>query len=763
MKVDTCFENVYTLRLSRCIFMRLKHEFLFLSLFSFVGIPALSTGQETPSVSVKPVAEEGSKTEKKVKSSLFATDRPDPNAPGDLPPLPDMPAVADPGAPTGGAGTVTRSEPLLGDTQRVSPIRSTGAPSGAPQSQPVAAEVKQDKWLRGMRFRSRPLAPVEEQKPIGVYHKETRRTSKVEDHTAIDDLEKTADPINRFPFIDLPMVRKSLGEQNVEWLASEVAKEYSKNLGAINSDLHSSVAKLPSVPGNMNASWSSRIYQRVWRDQGAIKRTLRDTFGEALQYSHQIKSISEIPMIRETGIQEAYGAFDMVAFIEGRYTHTDEPTSSTLTTGVTGRFEQDLKEGEYGLRKRLQNGTEVSVSNRLSTLNSNSTFLDPNPQAGSEMILSVSHPLLRGGGYHYNTAGIKIAMLDSKMGVAEYIRQLEQYLLEISRTYWGVYLARANFVQKRGAVATTERIVEQLEERAAVDPEANASELLRARSSVTQRKTSLIRAELAIRLAEERLRALVSGPNFALGKTTEIIPVSRPILASPREDVRDVARAAISNRPELLESFYQAQAAGIRRDLSKNELLPALNLILEVTQAGIGANRRLGTAWGDQWNHGAGGLAGISFEMPLERNYAKARYTRRRHELRQQLHNVKTTIDNVALESIVAYRELQTAYRDMQGKYQTALATREELAELEKRLDVDSDNNSVGYQLQLILDAVDRNQAAEEAFLVSVVTYNVSFTALDKARGSLLRRHDIGVFRTREEGLDTIRAGFPQN
>ena len=754
--------------------MKLIHKsFLLIPLVSLV---TLGYTQETPSVTVKPVTTKEptpvKDAVKKVKSSLFATDRKGVTATGDLPPLPELPTINDPlrgpaptmVAPPNGGPAATPPPPLLQGTHDVDPIPTSRPPRGIPGGEKVAAEVKYNKWLRGMRFGRKRMPDESEQGSTGVYQMEARKTSKVEDHTAIDDLELSADPINRFPFIDLPRVEKSIAEQNVEWLASEVAREYAKNLADINEDVGAiGSSRLPKVPGNMSANWSMKIYQRVWRQHSAMRRTLHDTYGEALQHSHQIKSFSEIPVIRETGIQEAYGAFDMIAFIDGRYTHTDEPTSSTLTTGTTGRFEQDLKEGEYGVRKRLMNGTEVSLSNRLSTLNNNSTFLDPNPQSGSEVILSVSHPLLKGGGYHYNTAGIKIAMLDSKMGVAEYIRQLEQYLLEISRTYWGVYLARANFVQKSLAVAQTARIVTQLEERAAVDPEANASELMRARSSVAQRKSALVRAEMSIRLAEDRLRALVSGPDFALGKTTEIIPCSRPILSAPRENVAEVARAAIANRPELLEAFYQTQAAGIRRDLAKNELLPTLDLILEVTQAGIGPRRQLGTAWSDQWNHGAGGLGGFSFEMPLERNYAKARYARRRHELRQQLFNVKTTIDNLALEAIVAYRELQTAYRDMQGKYQSVVATREEIKELERRLNVDATGNSVGYQLQLILDALDRNQAAEEQFLVSVVTYNVAFTSLDKARGSLLRRHDVGVFRTKEDGLNTIHAGFPKN
>lgn len=745
------------------------HLFL-LFLLPSLALTTFVEGQDEPSVTVKPAGAGDEEKKTPVKdavnkmSSLFNKEEGAATADGELPPLPELPDMVDPvsSAPMSSGGGNGDAQPLLGDTQDVTPIPTAPVPGDI--SGGGASGKGPGKIFKSNHYPFKKMPDEACQGATGVYQKEVRLTAKACDHTTLDELELTSDPINRFPFMCLPEVERSCAEQNVEWLASEVAKEYSRTLASIQADMaDSSVSSLPNVPGNMSANWSTAIYQRVWRQHGAIRRTLRDTYGEALCFSHQIKSFSEIPVIRETGVQEAYGDFDMVAFIDGTYTITEEPTSSILDAGGTvARLEQDLREGEYGVRKKLKNGTEVSLSNRLSTLDSNSTFLRPgfNPQSGSEVILSISHPLLRGGGYHYNTAGIKIAMLDSKIGVTEYLRQLEQYLLEISRTYWGVYLARANFVQKRAAVDMTSRIVDQLEARAQVDPEANASELLRARSSVAERNAALVRAEMSIRLAEDRLRTLVSGPDFALGKTTEIVPCSRPILAEPRENVAEVVRAAISNRPELLEAFYQTQAAGIRRDLSKNELLPTLDLILEVSKAGIGRNRRLGEAWGDQWDHGTGGIAGFSFEMPLERNFSKARYDRRRHELRQQLYNLKTAIDNVALEALVAYRELQTAYRDMQGKYQAVVATREEIQELERRLNVDATGNSVGYQLQLILDAVDRNQQAEEAFLVSVVTYNVGFTALDRARGSLLKRHCVNIGRKCEDGLDTIRAGL---
>ena len=577
------------------------------------------------------------------------------------------------------------------------------------------------------------------------------------------ELESQSDGMNRFPHTDMPHTKSARTETQIERIIEAVTSLYAERADGVNDlEMGLDFASLPKVPKGFDAPWSGAITRQIWDSQERVSRDLFGVYASALENSHQVKAFSEIPLIRETGIQEARGQFDIISFIDGRTSHLDEPTSSELTTGeIGGRFLEDRTEGEIGVRKQFVTGTEVALSNRLSTLDNNSQFTNPNPQTSSEIVVSVTQPLLAGGGYHYNSTRLKVAKLDSKMAAAEYLRQLESYLLEVNRAYWGVYLARAGYLQKRSLVDRTEGIVGQLQGRQGVDESANLSELLRARSSLAQRRASLIRSAMAIRTAEARLRALVNDPQYSLGSSSEFVPSTLPILAGPKENIRDVALDAITNRAEVLQSVYQVKAAGLLRDQQKRDLLPTLNLILEATSAGLDANRDLGGAYDDNTNNDLGWLAGVQFQVPWERNFAKARVSRRNYELRQQQHQLRSTIDNVLLEAIVAYQELRTSYRDMQGKYQAVLATREELEQLEGRLDVDTDDErSVGYQLQLILDSIERNEASEEQFLVSVVLYNVSFTSLDRARGTLLRQHGVEIRREGDGDMETIEAGL---
>ncbi|MFV1996160.1 MAG: TolC family protein, partial [Verrucomicrobiales bacterium] len=262
--------------------------------------------------------------------------------------------------------------------------------------------------------------------------------------------------------------------------------------------------------------------------------------------------------------------------------------------------------------------------------------------------------------------------------------------------------------------------------------------------------------------AEEKLRSLVNDPAFPIGGDGEFVPISAPIMDPPRETVRSAAMEAVDNRAEIAASFGQLRIAAIRDEAGRHELLPQLDLVAESSLAGLEANRRVAGAYDDMLSQSAGWLVGLKFSQPWEQNFAKSRHDRLRYELLQQADTVRSTMDTVLLEAVVTYRELMTVYRDVQGNLQEVLSTREEVRGLQERLDIDADNEqTVAYQLRDVLDALERNLQAEEQFLVSVVTYNIAFASLERAKGTFLKYQDVTIERTPVEGekrMETLRA-----
>jgi hypothetical protein len=134
-------------------------------------------------------------------------------------------------------------------------------------------------------------------------------------------------------------------------------------------DLRSSrISAMGSIPTGYPTIWKSKAATAVWHDQRQVAHSVDDIYRRALEHSNQIKVYSDLPLIRETGMQEAEGDFDINTFIDARLQRGNEPIGSTLTTGnLSNRFRENRDYIEGGVRKKFFTGGEVTVSNRFPT------------------------------------------------------------------------------------------------------------------------------------------------------------------------------------------------------------------------------------------------------------------------------------------------------------------------------------------------------------------------------------------------------------
>jgi len=515
-----------------------------------------------------------------------------------------------------------------------------------------------------------------------------------------------------------------------------------------------STAVPEKMPANFSPWWHVNVSQQMFADSEPKAMPTESLYLSAIEHSTQIKVFSDIPLIRETGIQEAKGAFDTRAFVESKFDSQDDPVGSTLTTGNIGRFEQEQWSVEAGLRKRAVTGAEFSLSQEMSRTQNNSEFFTPNPQAASKLKLSVVQPLLKGAGVNYNRSIIHIAKLDSEIAQHEALRQIESHLMEICRSYWTLYMSRSLHVQQKRLVQETAKIVGEYDARQDVD--ANRTQVLRARSAYADRMASLVRSEIAIRNSQDRVKSLLNDPDFNLASNMELIPADALALNEVPVDLKACALHAIEHRPEISQAIKQLRSAAIREKMQKNEHLPTLNLIIETYLAGLKEGDDVGGAMNRQVRTGGPGfLVGLNFEIPLENNIADARLDRRRIELRQQYAQFRTTVETVLLEVKVAAREVRTAWRDIVAKYEVMASAIEELEDLRQRRAVQAGAEGATMSfLDFFLDSQDRLSRAEEDFLRSIATYAIAQVALERAQGNLLAYENISLVKQQgEDGL----------
>lgn len=516
-----------------------------------------------------------------------------------------------------------------------------------------------------------------------------------------------------------------------------------------------SLVAIEPIPANYSPWWQSVMSNRLQAGTSGTTVDLETLIVRTLQSSAQVKVFSDLPLIRQTAIVEAQAAFDWNAFINTRWDDLSDPVGNVLTTGGSPRFRVNQWTYAGGLRRRNTNGGYFEIAQDFGFQNNNSTFFQPNNQGTSRLRLSYTQPLLRGRGRVYNTSLIVLANIDTEIAEHEFSRQLQSHLLEVTRAYWSLYLERVALVQRQQLFLRAEHIQQNLIGRQNVD--VVGSQLVRVNAAVTARKADLVRAEMAVRNAQERIHALVNDPELANIVNLEIIPTDVPTRQSQNLEIGEILATALQMRPEVNQSLKQIRGACVRLGMSKNEMLPRLDLVLDTYTAGLRGNSNIGGAFRDQFSTGEPGYSvGFNYEIPIGNRAARARLTRRHLELRQLQNQFRTTVETLLMETKVATREVRTSDREFKAKFHSMQAAAKRLENIEQRwAALPGVESSIGLYLDDVLSAQQELADAEYEFAKSETTYNLALMNLKRAAGTLLLHEQIQTGVASMDGLPT--------
>ena len=517
------------------------------------------------------------------------------------------------------------------------------------------------------------------------------------------------------------------------------------------------------VPDLSAAWWAVFVTAPLRETATPMTLTIEDILIRAIRHSSQVRVFSDLPLIRETSIVEADAAFDWTAFLDTRWQDLNDPVGNTLTTNNTGpggaptvtRYLNDQFTGQGGLRKKTRDGGTLQFSEQLGWQRTNSSFFTPNPQGTSRLVLGYTHPLLRGSGQVYNESLICLAQLDTAIATDEFSRQLQSHLLEVLRAYWGLYLERANLAQKLQSLKRAADTLALLKQRQQLD--AVRTQILRARAEVATRRSQVIRGQMGVKNAEDRIRALVNDPAFGDYDTVELMPTETPTVSESPLSMSLALSTAVTTRPEVNQSLRQIQAGCTRLNMSKNEVLPMLNLVTETYVAGLQPSNAF-SAFNNSFNSGAPGYTvGVQFEMPLGNRAPQAHRERREMELRQLRNQYETTLNTLQLEVKVSVREVETALAEMLSQFRAMDASTAELQYLEQRFErLPGEDGNASLMLDNLLFAQQRLATNEFNFLTAQVTYNLALWNVKKATGELLQTEQVSWGRACVDGLPTL-------
>jgi outer membrane protein TolC len=295
--------------------------------------------------------------------------------------------------------------------------------------------------------------------------------------------------------------------------------------------------------------------------------------------------------------------------------------------------------------------------------------------------LEFQQPLLRGAGYQVNTASIQIASTQAGIADAQAKLTAIQVLSEVERAYWNAYAAQQFLA-----------IAQQQYELA--DKQVAATRILAAKAIITIvdqqqsetgllfRRSAVVAAETNLRLAQRALKRIMQRSDLAISSSERLDTITPPNPLGLTFNRQSLAERAIGNRMELLQNRLQLIANGLDIAVQQNSRLPRLDLIADLDALGLGG------AYNDSFESLESGkfgnrLGGVSFQMPMGRNYAalarleQANLRRRQLSIDQRRVSVAITqqvydaIDRVELSwerYLIARESVTTAQKTFEGE-----------------------------------------------------------------------------------------------
>lgn len=514
-----------------------------------------------------------------------------------------------------------------------------------------------------------------------------------------------------------------------------------------------------NTPENM-IWWRNQVTSPIFSPNGNTPVDTNSLVYNALKKSPRIRAISQDPLIREMQVVEADSEFDPTSFVTSQFQDRVDPVGDSLSITADGSpFIQDhIWTGNAGIRKKTRTGGTYEFGQQIGFRNSNSNFFNPQDQGTATLSLNVTQPLLRGRGKYYNQSQILIAQAAEQVSWNTFTGELQDELRKTVVAYWQLYYARSVFLQKQKSVERGSSILAMLEGRRDLD--SLPSQIARARSAVQSRKTDLANAMRDVRDAETEIRRLTAERNWKTDQFIEMVPMETPVNEMMALELEQIATTALQHRPEIQETMKRAKVVAIQRDVSLNELMPELSLLLGTYISALRGESEVFEAIGDQFGGIKPGYSfGLEFEMPWRNRAAHSRLAQRKLQFAKISAEIDEVIQNVIAESQVSLRQITSAKQTLDAALQAIDAARYDLEQNTRRwesfalIEGDiADGQTPTTILDQLLDSQERLASSELVFSQAELDLKSAEIDLQRTMGTLLIQQQVSYHRGNENG-----------
>lgn len=454
--------------------------------------------------------------------------------------------------------------------------------------------------------------------------------------------------------------------------------------------------------------------------------TVEECIARALQKNFDLKVQAFSTDIARETLNAANAAF------EPTFTASSQRFHSEDAPAVGGRI-TDTTTTRVGVSEFLPTGADVSLTGTIDRNGSTLTSYAFNPVYNSDVVLTVTQPVLRGAGFAVNRAAIERSRLGVNIAHLNFKARVLQVVRDTEAAYYNLVFARGQLAVKQHSLKLAERLFEENKTRKLAGV-ATDLDVLSAEVGIATARNGVVVAEQSVRNSEDALLALIGQFEFdaPLG-TVALLPYQEP---SPSFDLS--YKLARENQPDYLATQSSIKQLQIDARTAKNAALPTLNVGGSLGYNGVdrsyrGAVDRTGSGDAHSWE------LDLTLSVPWGLHADRARYRSSIASLRQQETRLQLLDQDLLVQVRAAVRAVETNTQSVEiNQKATELATRQyelELARFKAGL-------STSRQVLQIQDDLETARVNE---LLARVNLRIAFANLHQLESSSLERYHINL------------------
>ncbi|MCA8992923.1 MAG: TolC family protein [Planctomycetaceae bacterium] len=480
---------------------------------------------------------------------------------------------------------------------------------------------------------------------------------------------------------------------------------------------------LGDIPRDSTLWWESLMEKRLRRTQQPLPVNIDLLTVGTLEHAPQIESLKSPSEFRIVYFDQPGNNVDWHSLWNACQVERLSPVEATQDTA--SKCLSDV------IRNRIRGIKQPNVA----ASDQQPTHDASDDNESIQIALSCTQPLVDKAERAYSYDRIAYAQMQQE-SFAETSNELNQQLGNTVEAYWNLYAARAACLQQQKVLSDAENIVAMLNRNQ--DIGLGNRQVLRAETAAANRRSELIRAEVALRNAESRLRTLVNDPRLTQFGELELIPLEAPTRDQMSLSVKESLQSAAVHRAEIVRAAAHVRATGQQLGIDDEELLPAIEQVISTRIAELARGNVVDLASKDDRTIVTPG--GNETLIALGRLAPGLINDRKQREWAATMQDFRTTLHTELKKVETLVRESDTLYQEMVSRYEVLKAAHVEANYLEDQFRFQPGTQDAAVSLlEDLLKAQDSRANAERRFVESQMAYVLSFTHARQAAGSLVQ------------------------